>query len=83
MYTILLYMKNTSGASLAAGGGAPIERFQIANIISFSLKSVLRTAYICDVLTDSNVKLDYIPGCLRAPSFCCQSWVRTSVAMTG
>ena len=27
-------MKNTSGASLAAGGSAPIERFQIANIMS-------------------------------------------------
>lgn len=28
-------MKNTPGVSLAAGGSAPIERFQIANIMSF------------------------------------------------
>ena len=34
IYTLLFYMKNTPGVSLAAGGSAPIERFQIANIIS-------------------------------------------------
>lgn len=34
IYTLLYNMKNTSGASLAAGGSAPIERFQIANIMS-------------------------------------------------
>ena len=28
-------MKNTPGVSLTAGGSAPIERFQIANIMSF------------------------------------------------
>ena len=38
IYTLLYNMKNTSGASLAAGGSAPIERFQIANIMSFDVK---------------------------------------------
>ena len=59
MYTILLYMKNTSGASLAAGGGAPIERFQIANIISFSLKSDLRTAYFLEVFPGHQYFINY------------------------
>ena len=35
IYTLLLYMKNTPGVSIAAGGSAPIERFLIANIMSF------------------------------------------------